>query len=364
MTSPGDMSTSSLLRAETGFRLGGTVAATNAAVAAAAAAPELAAAAVGTCHAEHHYLTMDQSLPVLIALCRGIIDEEGEQLLNLDAEPWCSFRPARIIKPKAKDYMREIERRWNTFLRPPQNAGVGPRPASWPHAQLVDWLDKHPIVDAVEVAYLTAKVQEAKAAVMEANLLRMGDASYNDASGEPVIEIDADANDGGTAAQAPSRSPGRAINNGGRKPPSTPAPVVNNTTPRTSTNNFKGLSESIKWLGTSVLASAKLFATQKEKDREMTIAENEKDRLAQLELAKLEAEKRDKEIAEERSRERIHILRSQIDSLRNDKRQLTLEMLSDSNKRSKTIEDFLAKEIEQMTKETQEKEIELNNLLH
>ena len=51
----------------------------------------------------------------------------------------------------------------------------------------------------------------------------------------------------------------------------------------------------------------------------MTIAENEKDRTAKLELAKLEAEKREKEIADERAREHINVLHVQIDSLRKDK---------------------------------------------
>jgi hypothetical protein len=122
-----------------------------------------------------------------------------------------------------------------------------------------------------------------------------------------------------------------------------------------------------------VLASAKLYAAQKEqdremaieeneKDREMKIAENEKDRKVQLELAKLESEKREKEIADERARERISVLHAQIDSLRKDKRQLTMEVLSD-NKRSKTVEDFLTVELRQMTKDIEQKEVELNNLL-
>ena len=154
----------------------------------------------------------NQSLPTLITLCRGITDHDGFSLLDVDAEPWCSVRPARSIKPKAKDYMREIEWRWKTFLRPPQCTRVGPRPASWSHTQLVDWLDKHPIVDVTEVAYLTSKVQEVKAAMIESNQLRAGEAPINNADDVPVIELDLDANNhDGRNAQVPSR-PARATN--------------------------------------------------------------------------------------------------------------------------------------------------------
>jgi hypothetical protein len=188
-----------------------------------------------------------------------------------------------------------------------------------------------------------------------------GIAASVDSDGESVVEINTDANDDGVTAQPPSRSPARVTTNRTRGGNGTIIPATN-VIAKTGTDNFAGLSESIKWLGTSVLASAKLFATQKEKDRAMTIAENEKDRTAMLELAKLEAEKREKEIADERARERINVLRVQIDSLRKDKRQLTMEILSD-NKRSKTVEDFLTVELRQITKDIEQKEVELNKFL-
>ncbi len=349
-------STAALLRTEVEGAV--TVAATEAVP----HSDELATATAATCHAERRYLMMNQSLPTLIALCRGITDHEGNKLLDVDAEPWYSVRPARSIKPMSKDYIREVEFRWKTFFRPPQSSKVGPRPASWTHAQLVDWLDKHPIADVVEVAYLTSKVQEVRAAVIESNQPRAGEASFNDADEVPVIELDLGANNHDARnAQAPSRSPARAIGLGGGNGTIQSQSASNATT---RTDNFAGLSESIKWLGKSVLASAELYATQKEKDRAMTIAENAKDRKAQLELVKLEAEKREKETADARARERINVLRSEIDSLRKDKRQLTMEVLSDNNKRSKTFEDFLTVELRQMTMEMKQKEVELNNLLH
>jgi len=341
---------------------GASVAAANAAASAAAAAADdddgnhSEFAAASTCHAERHYMENDQTLVILVTLCRGLLDHDGNLLIDIDAKPWRSVRPAFRIKPKAKDYIREIERRWKTFVRPPDCTKVGPRPTAWRATLLLDWLDNHPIVDVVEVAYLTTKVQEIKAALSQS----YGIAASIDADGESVVEIDTDANDDGANALAPSPSPARVTTNrSGANGTIIPA---TNAIANTGTDNFAGISESIKWLGTSVLASAKLFVTQKEKDRAMTIAENEKDRTAKLELAKLEAEKREKEIADERARERINVLRVQIDSLRKDKRQLTMEVLSD-NKRSKTVEDFLTVELRQMTKDIEQKEVELNNLL-
>jgi hypothetical protein len=310
-------STAPYLRTETE---GASVAAANAAAAAAAAAADdddgnhSEFAAAGPCHAERHYMENGQTLVILVTLCRGLLDHDGNQLIDFDAEPWRSVRPAFRIKPKVKAYMREIERRWKTFVRPPDCTKVGPRPASWPTHLLLDWLDKHPIVDVVEVAYLTTKVQEIRDAVIQS----YGIAASVDSDGESVVEINTDANDDGVTAQPPSRSPARVTTNRTRGGNGTIIPATN-VIAKTGTDNFAGLSESIKWLGTSVLASAKLFATQKEKDRAMTIAENEKDRTAKLELAKLEAEKREKEIADERAREHINVLHVQIDSLRKDK---------------------------------------------
>lgn len=184
------------------------------------------------------------------------------------------------MRPKAKDYVREIERRWYTFVGTHQNYKGGPRPKKWTLEQLTDWLDNNPIVDDIDVAFLTSKVQEAKADVIDGTA-QLDDTKVSSSGDCSSAAIDVDANNSNT-----KDSRNRLTENA----------------------SFVRLNESIKWLGTSVLASAKLYAAQKEQDREMAIeenekdrdmkiAENEKDRNVQLELAKLEAEKREKEIA-------------------------------------------------------------------
>lgn len=231
------------------------------------------------------------------------------------------------------------------FCGHPSNYKGGPRPKKWTLEQLTDWLDNNPIVDDIDVAFLTSKVQEAKADVIDGTA-QLDDTKVSSSGDGSSAAIDVDANNSNT-----KDSRNRLTENA----------------------SFVRLNESIKWLGTSVLASARLYAAQKEQDREMAIeenekdrdmkiAENEKDRNVQLELAKLEAEKREKEIAAARARERINILHAQIDSLRKDKRQLTIEALSD-NKRSKTVEDFLTVELRQITKDIEQKEVELNKFL-
>ncbi|KAL7432042.1 hypothetical protein ACHAXH_002339 [Discostella pseudostelligera] len=297
------------------------------------------------CRSEYHFQEMNQSLPILVAMCRGLTNEEGAPLIDIEVEPWCSIRPLLSVRPKAKDYVREIERRWCTFVGTHQNYKGGPRPKKWTLEQLTDWLDNNPIVDDIDVAFLTSKVQEAKADVIDGTA-QLDDTKVSSSGDGSSAAIDVDANNSNT-----KDSRNRLTENA----------------------SFVRLNESIKWLGTSVLASARLYAAQKEQDREMAIeenekdrdmkiAENEKDRNVQLELAKLEAEKREKEIAAARARERISILHAQIDSLRKDKRQLTIEALSD-NKRSKTVEDFLTVELRQITKDIEQKEVELNKFL-
>lgn len=116
-----------------------------------------------------------------------------------------------------------------------------------------------------------------------------------------------DANDGRTAqANYQSHSPARGINNGngdGNGAVQVQASQATTNSTIAIADTFASLGESIQWLGTSVLASAKRYATQKEKDCEMAIPENEKDRTAQLKMAKLEAENQKNEIANEKAKE-------------------------------------------------------------
>lgn len=336
-----DMDADALLHGDVGAATDGVAAAASSLSSIAAAGSGIDNSGGFVCRSEYYFNEMNQSLPILVAMCRGLVDDDGEPLINVDLEPWCLVRPMQNVRPKAKDYVREIGRRWYTFVGTHQNYKGGPRPKKWTIDELTDWLDKHPITDIIDAAYLKSKVQEAK------DILIDGSVQLEDAKG--------------------------SSGDGAAKVASLPSEVDAPRSARADTASFVRLSESIKWLGTSVLTSAKLFVAQREQDREMTIeeneknreltmAENEKDRKAQFELAKLEAEKREKEIADARARERINILRDQLHSLRKDKRQLTMEVLSE-NKRSKTMDDFLTVELRQMSKDIEQKEVELNNLL-
>jgi hypothetical protein len=92
---------------------------------------------------------------------------------------------------------------------------------------------------------------------------------------------------------------------------------------------------------------------EKEKDR----VEKEKDRAAQIRIAEIAAaEKR-----EERLSQQINSLRAGIAELTSQKRQLTMDMLS--NKKSKDMTDYLENEIKEIEQEKDIKKAELDSLL-
>jgi hypothetical protein len=73
-----------------------------------------------------YFVENDRSLKVLIVLCRGILDVDGNQLLDVASEPWKSIKPFSKVKPSTVDYRVEITRRWKA-LQPPPQAHLGVR---------------------------------------------------------------------------------------------------------------------------------------------------------------------------------------------------------------------------------------------
>jgi hypothetical protein len=136
----------------------------------------------------------------------------------------------------------------------------------------------------------------------------------------------------------------------------------------TTAENLAHLSDSIKSLSSSALAMARMEAEQKEKDRTFSLQENEKDRAARIRQAEIEAEQKMrlatlelKEKEEVRRRERADALSLAIATLTTQKRQLTIEMLS--NKKCKDMAEYLASEIKEIENEKIKKQQELNDLI-
>ena len=113
------------------------------------------------CPTELYFLENGQSFKVLVALCRGLKDEDGKTVLEPDTDPfWKSLR-VFSRRPTADGWHVEISRRWNIFvnarIRPnPYDQRLGPRPKQWKLQKVLDWLDNNPIEATEDVAFLVA----------------------------------------------------------------------------------------------------------------------------------------------------------------------------------------------------------------
>ena len=119
------------------------------------------------CPTELYFLENGQSFKVLVALCRGLKDEDGKTVLEPDTDPfWKSLR-VFSRRPTADGWHVEISRRWNTFVsakvRPnPYDQRLGPRPKQWKLQKVLEWLDNNPIEATEDVAYLIATAKRRK----------------------------------------------------------------------------------------------------------------------------------------------------------------------------------------------------------
>jgi hypothetical protein len=86
-------------------------------------------------------------LKSLVALCGGLKDDDGNDLLDFKSFPWIKLKLAHV-KPTNLDYVDEIH--WHsdlmTFLwEDPLLLGAVPQPKGWNTEKLVGWLDMHPV---------------------------------------------------------------------------------------------------------------------------------------------------------------------------------------------------------------------------
>jgi hypothetical protein len=130
-----------------------------------------AEAGTTTCSAELRYRNKKQSLKTLAALCRGLKDDNDNDLMDIKSYPWCKLKVSSV-KPTAKDYREEIGRRYDELLQLsslsntqlPLSLATRPRPKAWSATKLVGWLDSHPVMDSEseDYIYLTQVVSERK----------------------------------------------------------------------------------------------------------------------------------------------------------------------------------------------------------
>jgi hypothetical protein len=98
----------------------------------------------------------NHSMRTLVALCRGILNDNGSQILDIMMDPW-RFLPLYTIKPKSEEYKVEIKCRWEQF----NSEGAKekkPKPTQWNIDKCLKWLDDHPIINETDIAFLQQTV--------------------------------------------------------------------------------------------------------------------------------------------------------------------------------------------------------------
>jgi hypothetical protein len=106
--------------------------------------------------AERWLNSKNHSMRTLVVLCRGILNDDGSQILDIMMDPW-RLLPLNTIKPKSEEYKVEIKRRWEQF----NSEGAKkkkPKPTQWNIDKCLKWLDNHPITNETDIAFLQQTV--------------------------------------------------------------------------------------------------------------------------------------------------------------------------------------------------------------
>ena len=90
------------------------------------------------CKAKVHYLTENRSLKVLVAMSRGLRDDEGRlPIFDESVEPWRGLKEQEWDSTRP-ELAKEISRRWKDYK--PGEPDNCPRPNGWNKPRQVAWL--------------------------------------------------------------------------------------------------------------------------------------------------------------------------------------------------------------------------------
>ncbi len=99
------------------------------------------------------YVDSGNDKVVLYLLSIGLKNNDGEPLVAIDKEPWCSLPKNQFRSPRNTDLVKEIRRRANLS----RNMTSLPRPTNWARMQMMEWLDSNPVSEACDVNFLTSE---------------------------------------------------------------------------------------------------------------------------------------------------------------------------------------------------------------
>jgi hypothetical protein len=121
----------------------------------------------GKSDAEAYYAEKNNCLKILVAMCYGVTDEEGQPLIDIDESPWREIKRAQI-NPSSDHYFAEITRR-HTHLTRLGRKIPRPRAKGWSIPNKQKWLVDNPIVSNADKKYLVGIVNIRKAAMEASN---------------------------------------------------------------------------------------------------------------------------------------------------------------------------------------------------
>ena len=99
-------------------------------------------------------------LKILVTMCLGLRDGDGNPILSLNSAPWKDFA-LRQIRPSKDEYINEVIRRWNR-----ENSSVStklpPRPRKWNLPKIQEHLENNPIVNLIDIEFVKREVSARK----------------------------------------------------------------------------------------------------------------------------------------------------------------------------------------------------------
>ena len=111
----------------------------------------------GMCLSQEVYVDSGNSKKVLYLLSIGLTADDNNNnnapLFSFDREPWSALGKTSVVRPRNTDYVNEIVRRANLF-----NIVPLPCPSNWTRVRTLEWLDKNPVRDDVDIAFLRSEV--------------------------------------------------------------------------------------------------------------------------------------------------------------------------------------------------------------
>ena len=103
--------------------------------------------------AEQFYIRHNQDKRVLLVLTLGLKDSDGNPLIKPDNEAW-NAQPASIKKPLREHYILEVKRRGEFMIEKRR-----PQPSAWKKPELIEWLEKNPILDEPSILFVTNELK-------------------------------------------------------------------------------------------------------------------------------------------------------------------------------------------------------------